>query len=257
MPFREFLDEMEDLGKLLHLAVSGIARETAMPKALEALQSVNQQDDEAYKTRLREANERAQFAQREIDRDFPKLHGLAAISIWSSLESVFENFVAALLANRSDALQVDTVMKVKISISDYESMTREERFLYLVQQIEREHRLPFREGVSKFEDLLSIFGFGGAVDDEVRRDLFELAQVRNVLSHRSGIADRQFCSRCPWLGLKAGDRIAISHDGFRRYHKAAAAYVSTVILRFHSILGEAGELVPGTEQALPPTPSLS
>ena len=32
-PFNEFIDDMEDLWKVINLAVNGIARETAMPQA--------------------------------------------------------------------------------------------------------------------------------------------------------------------------------------------------------------------------------
>jgi hypothetical protein len=246
VPFRDFLDDIKELDTVLHLAMGGIRTHTGMPHVHELLNRVKggDPDDSEYKAELAHVKELAEFAQTEIDREFPRLHAFAVITICASMESCFENFAAAWLANRPAALRLDAVMKVKVSLADYEGMAEKERFLYLVDQIERDLSIPFKDGATRFEDLLSVFGLGGEVDGTVKRDIFELTKVRNVLAHRRGVADSRFCKACPWLGLKPGEVVSIKHEAYQRYLNAAGKYVSSVILRLHRMLGEAGELEP-------------
>lgn len=58
---------------------------------------------------------------------------------------------------------------------------------------------PFADslGVARFETLLALVELSGAIDEEHRKGLFELQQVRNVIVHRAGIVDRRLREQCP------------------------------------------------------------
>src|SRR5687768_13032772 len=119
---------------------------------------------------------------------------------------------------------------LRITLGDYEGVAPEDRANYLLDILEREVAAVLKPGVGRFEVLLESFGLSGAVPESVRRCLFELSQVRNVLVHRRGIADRRLIEQCPWLQLKIGDRAVVKNEQMHRYTTAAMAY-SMIILR--------------------------
>ena len=244
--FDDFIQDMDNLNKLIDLAIDGIARETQAVGMVEWLADFERLKAERDKTpipvrgdeherRMAHAKERADFAQREVETDFPKLHALATIAIWSSLEAFFENLAVAYLAGNPSALGLDPIKRIRVSLADYESMTHEERLLHLVDQLQQEIKTPLKQGVARFEGLLAVFGLGGEVDESVRRDLYELSHVRNVLVHRAGVADRRICAACPWLGLHLGDKVVIGHADFWKYVAAAMKYVTLILRRLTRI----------------------
>src|SRR5262249_16660591 len=137
------------------------------------------------------ANKEAELAQREIDQEFPLLRAQAAIALWSALEACVRLFVARWLQNHKPAMEVDAIQKLRVKIEEYERLEGEDRFFYILDRLEQELSTPLRSGVIKFEAILEPFGLSGTVEQRVRRDIFELNQVRNALMHRGGFADRR------------------------------------------------------------------
>ena len=119
-----------------------------------------------------------------------------------------------------------------------ESLPHEDRPSYLLDLLEQEVASGLKLGVGRFESLLDIFGLSGAVPNFVRRYLFELSQVRNVLVHRRGIADRRLVDQCPWLKLQIGDRVVVRHEQMARYMTAGLAYAMTILQRLRCLFGK-------------------
>ena len=65
----------------------------------------------------------------------------------------------------------------------------------------------------------------------MRKNLIELNQVRNVLVHRGGKADRRFNDACPWLGKAVGDPVTITHAAFVKYFESVSSYTVELIAR--------------------------
>ena len=61
--------------------------------------------------------------------------------------------------------------------------------------------------------------------------MLELANVRNVLVHRSGIADQRLITTCPWLGIKMGERVKVNSEMFSRYSVVTPTYAAIVFRR--------------------------
>jgi len=236
-PFHDFLDHQHQLGYLLELSITGISMLRAVPRAVEVLGPDEGETGERHSERVEHAHKVAQLAQREVDSGFPLLHAQATVSLWSSLECLVCGFLADWLANKPDALNLEPVRKTRISLGEYEAMAPDQRRHYIIELLEREVHAPFRQGVDRFEALLGVFGLSGPVDDDTKRDLFELSSVRNVLVHRRGIADTRFVKACPWLDLKPGDTVAVSHDNFHRYMGSTTRYIVTLIKRVRAALG--------------------
>jgi hypothetical protein len=245
--FRSFLDKNERLQHVLRLSINGIHMIRARPQALKALAAHDNTLTEA-EDKIRQAEADKDLAQREVEHDFPLLHEQATIALWSSLEALVRSFLATWLANKPDAWEVDAVKKLKVKVGDYMSLEALERSLWIVDLIDQEVGGPFRLGVTRFESILQPFGLAGEVDDRCQKALFELSQVRHVLVHRSGVVDKRFADACPWLALKPGQHLLVSHKMWRTYNEALASYVLELIQRvrvhfglLRYVHGEAGD----------------
>jgi len=236
-PFKDFLEYTDRLLQLLHLSTKGISMVRGVPKAIEALAMVDDDDGSDVQTRIETAKEEAELAQREVSEGFPLLHAQATIALRSALEATIRLFVARWLQNYGPAMSVEVIQKLRVKLGEYEQLEGEDRFFYILGRLEQELSTPLKNGVTRFEILLEPFGLSGPVNDPVRRDLFELSQVRNVLVHRNGVADRRLVEACPWLGLKAGDTVRIEHKQLRRYFESVYSYVTKLIVRLGEYFG--------------------
>jgi hypothetical protein len=238
--FDDFLNHFQELMELMELAVRGISSIRAMPKLVEAVAKAHGDPDLGEKDRavsLKYARRLAELAQREINSDFPLLHQHMTLSAWSSLEATIREFVAQWLVRVPTARQVEKIRKIKIPLCEYDALSPEDRSYFVVDLLEREVSAPLKQGVNRFESLLQIFGLDGPVEDDTSKTLFELSNVRNNLVHRRGIADRRLIEACPWLGLKAGDRLKLNHASAKRYATACMHYIYTIMLRVGDYYG--------------------
>jgi hypothetical protein len=175
------------------------------------------------------AREIEALAQAEVKADLPLLHSAAAVLIWGALEAAFRDFLVRWLASRPSSLAVPELNNVRVRIAEYESFSGEDRMRFLVGVLERELAATLKPGVGRFACLLKPFGIAPTTSEEMRRDLSELAAVRNVIVHRAGIADARLIELCPWLKLKRGDPVTVGHAAVERYVAAASEYAAAII----------------------------
>jgi hypothetical protein len=254
-PFRELIDHTERLGQLLHLSMRGISMIRAVPKVIEALAQAEGHDGGEGRQRVQDAEREAELARREVSEGFPLLHAHTAIALWSALEAAVRLFMARWLQHHKPAMEVEVVQKLRVRICEYERLDGEDRFFYILDRLEQELSAPLKNGITKFESLLEPFGLAGPVDEDVRRDLFELSQVRNALVHRSGVADRRLVEACPWLQLKAGDQIHVRHEATQRYFASVMKYSIALIVRMGEHFGVDMSKFRSKAQAAEPSPA--
>jgi hypothetical protein len=230
--FRRFVDESERLVRIVHLCARGIGVLRGMPKVIEVIARVEDKDGEPdTKVRLAHAREEAELADKEVDQQFPLLHGLGTVALWSLLEAAVLEFVTEWFKNQPDALQTEPVSKLRVRVGDYELSRGDERFSYLAALLDREVSAGVRNGTERFESLLRPLGLGGPVPKGLAKDIFELGQVRNGVVHRGGRVDRKLSESCPWLDLRPEDELKVSQAMFGRYSAAATQYVVLLICR--------------------------
>lgn len=233
-PFEAFLDLVQEIGQITELSLRGISMIRAAPRISTAVAKATGEDEGErgdYFEKLAEA------AQREVDKGFPLLLAQATISLWSSLEFLIKDFLLTWLANDPTAIEAQAVQKTKIPLSQYEKMSSQERYHYIVDTLERDVQAPLKQGVSRFEELLKVFDLNGPVSDNVRRTLFELSNVRNVLVHRRGVADRRLTEACPWLNLSIGDSVVVTYSMFKDYSRTVVDYALAVFKRVSARFG--------------------
>ena len=157
------------------------------------------------------------------------------MALWGSLEVLVRSFTARWLENRPDAWQVEQIKKLRVRLGDYEALTPEDRCLWVIDLLNQEVSGPLRNGVSRFESLLRPFGLDGTLNEAARKMIYELSQVRHVIVHRRGEADRRLLEACPWLPLKPHDRLNITHEKWIQYNGAVAEYVLELLQRVREI----------------------
>jgi hypothetical protein len=230
--FHEFLDSQVKTSKLINAAVLELQR---YPQSLNLMKSVDAlrrfEGETVDEDTAKKAEQDAPLIKEETENGFPFFYGLATVAIWGALEAFIKDLLVLCLENDPKLMSLESIAKIRISLSQFESMPIEQRRYYIIETIERDIQSKFKLGVSRFESLLRTFDLGGEIEDGPKRTLLELANVRNVLVHRSGIADQRLITTCPWLGIKMGDRVRVNSEMFSRYSVATPIYAAVVFRR--------------------------
>lgn len=231
-PFEEFLDNHKRMDQLLELSIMGISCLRAMPRVVTATAKARGDSHaESLQSQLDWATRLAELADREVAEGFPLLHAQTLVSLWGSLEALTRTFLVSWLENEPKAMQAEKIQNLSIKLGEYESLQGEGRALYILELLEREIKAPFKDGVNRFESLLGAFGLTGQVEESDKKNLYEMSQLRNVLVHRRGIADKRLVDACAWLGLEIGQPVVITRESYLRYSEAVACYVIELIAR--------------------------
>lgn len=234
--FEWMLDQLDRLNDVLHLTMQGISGIRGMPRLVEVLAQVDDSKGNA-KERIESARRAAKLADSEVSAGYPLIHAQAVVTLWSYLEAAVRAFIADWIRNAPGAVTVPAIGRIKVELGEYESLSEDERHLYIFDRFEQGVAAGLRKGVTRFEALLEPFELSGPIPDVVRRDIFELSQVRNALLHRGGLADRTLVAECPWLGLSVGDAITVTHKQFHRYLLAVHQYAVILVVRVGEYYG--------------------
>ena len=242
--FEEFLDHQEYSDRLLRLSESGLRLATGMPMTVNALkrykditQSEKAPSNAKFDEDIAKAKSTAEFAQTEIDAGFPHFHSQAVIALWGSLETVIFSVLADWIVNRPEILREAPWSTIKIAVGEYEGLDADQKASFLVSLMDQKLNTPVSSGISRFEKLLETVGLAGKFEDEKVRNLFEMQQVRNVLTHRRSIVDARFCKACPWLSMKPGNKLLVTSSMYRIYSDAAVSYLTELIYRTTEFFG--------------------
>ena len=234
-PLRRALGIFQLIDEVLHLSTHGIAVLQGMPEVVEALAGVREDDeDDEHKTTVQSlavARREAELAHREVDQGFPLLHGQALLSLCGALEALIRDFLAAWLRNLPSVQEANEIKGLRVKLGEYSALDEEDRAFYVLDLLEQKLGSLRMQGATRFEALLKVVSLGGAVHADIRRQIFEMFKIRNVLIHRSGIADRKFRQECPWLEIQVGDTVTVSNEAFRRYQEVVVEYVLDLICR--------------------------
>jgi hypothetical protein len=178
---------------------------------------------------INEAKQLADLARQEIDNDFALMNAHALVGVWGALEACIDDTVVAVLQHDSEIRKCELFMRVKVSVADFEELEVDDRMRLLLDEAKRLLRIEHRIGLNVFESVLDTVGLSGPVDDPIAKHILELQQLRHVLVHRGGMADWRLCGRCPWLGLRPGERIMLKRTDLTRLLRAVQCYAEQVV----------------------------
>jgi hypothetical protein len=209
--FSKALDNHDKLMQVARLSAQGIGMHLARPKAIQALGKAEGDGDGAkYAERLKQAEDDAALAQKEIEQGYPVLHGFVTIAMWSWLEDFVKGLAALWLITRRQAMRSASVARLKVRLGDYLALSRNEQALHIIELLDQDTGSGLRQGINRFQGLLKGLGLEFELDDAQQKTLFEFQMIRNNLAHRNGLVDQRLRQACPWLGLKLGQPVKVS-----------------------------------------------
>ena len=236
-PFDNYLKESQRLGHVVRLSSRGISMLRGAPGIIKVLMQVKEDDTPEISESLENAKIEAELAQHEVDSGFPVLHAWAIVGLWSILESLIRTFVAEWLKYKRTAWQVEPIKRLHIRLGQYESISKNQKYMFVTELLEKELGTGLKSGVTRFEALLEPFGFSGDVPDNIRQIIYEFGQVRNAIAHRGFKIDRQLLDACPWIGGQIGSDLHVSAEMFKKYLLTAQSYVVLIICRIGEYYG--------------------
>jgi len=189
----------------------------------------------------RKINEVAEFLRNEATTDFQFMHRNWTIMLWSILENYIRDFLVEWIKRHPKTIRTESVQKLQIGLGEYESLQGDEKYEYIVEMIELQSRSKTGIGVGRFERLLEQFDLSGKVNEELKRGILELQQVRHVLVHRNGIVDKRLIEKCPWTASNIGKTIQIDSEKYNAYLVSVLDYASMIGDRAIKKTSESGE----------------
>ena len=240
MSWVDRFDDIEKLRMFVHVCLSGLINSTQATRVVDALKSSHEflgkpsrYSSEEHFREVRKWAEREEiFARQQELKGFTYLYALASIKLWSILEAAIDDIALECVETPARCTDAKLLAALKGPLLEFLESSDEERSEFLVGQLKQEVRSSLQKGIGHFEAILAPLGLGGAVPEAVRRAIFELSEVRNVLVHRRGFADKRFASSCPWFGVKSGDELVLTRQHYDRYECAVRCHFLEIDLRF-------------------------
>ena len=233
-PLERMLEYVQESSTLLKLSIQGLSVLTTMPKAVEALEKVY---GDSSGIDAQEVRRRADLAMKEVQTGFPLFHAHTLVGLWGALQAAVEDSVVGMLSNETDLLLEPAFSRIRISIAEFEVLEREDRIRLVVEEVSRNQPPGGKQGIDLFESLLDKLKLSGEVPAELKKIIWEMHHVRNVIVHRAALADRRLVRNCPWLDLKVGDKMIVEHQRLMDYSGALAEYL---IILVHRLAGKYG-----------------
>lgn len=237
--FENSIDALERLRLVLAISERGIGVLRGMPKVVDAIaMATDQVGSDKHAKDAEHAKESAELAVREVNSDFPVLHALAVVALWSWLENFVKGYVSLWFLHRPDSASVATVQKLKVELGKYIHLSKEEQADYLVELLEAGTPPDLkRRGAERFEWLLEQFSLSAIPGADQRKQLMELQQIRHVVAHRNGIVDRKLLSACPWVLATPGQPIQVTGEMIGRYFQVTTEYALGIFFRVGDVYG--------------------
>lgn len=165
---------------------------------------------------------------KEQSPDFFDLHALVTVRLWSILEAFVHDISCFLLEKVPSVREQESVAKLKGPIVQFLRSGTQEQADYLYESLESSCSAALKQGVGRFEAVLSGLGYGGPVDDRVRHALYHCSKLRNCIVHNDGIVDRQLVAGCPWWKGTEGTRVGITAQMSQKHLYAVCWYMMEV-----------------------------
>lgn len=231
-PLENFMEKAKHLARIVDLSIGGIKVTTTLPKAIKALDNYHKSiGTDVDEQRSLDMQEQSDFAQDEVNRNFPIIYGQAVVSLWSLLELCVKDVVATWIKNDQEVLLKDPFLNMKIKLGEYLALNEDDRNIFLVDLLEKEVSSGIKNGINRFETLLKAVEMSGRTPANMNNIFFEFGQIRNALAHRGDRVDLRLSTACPWLDLEVGSELKVNERMYGKYLQASFSYVTILIAR--------------------------
>jgi len=235
--FKAALDRHEELMQITRLSAQGIAMHRARPNALRVLGTVRGGSDQKHEETIHAAEKDAELAETEIQNDYPVLHGLTTIALWSWLEDLVKGLVGNWFLHRPASMNAPAVHKLRVRLGDYLQLSRPEQARFLVELLEQDTASALKQGLPRFNSLLDVIGLSVNISEQSKKAIYEHHRVRNALAHRGGRVDAKLRAECPWLGQRPGGELRVSRAMLNAYAAGGGEFVLELLYKAGAAYG--------------------
>jgi hypothetical protein len=180
--------------------------------------------EEEFEEAIERGKKLEEFAKVEVQNNFPFLLNLASVNLWGIIEATVDDLGSILITSWPECRDSETVRRIRGPLIEFASASESEQAEYLLSELKRSVNASLKLGIDRFESILNCLCLGGSVHELVKELFFELSQIRNIVVHNVGKADKKIVESCPWLGLQIGQDVKTDHPHFMTYMGAADWY---------------------------------
>ena len=239
--------DLRELELFVAVSANAFSKAESALAQIDLVERINAFLGEAGRFKTPEERERAEIHAKEIQSfaldqrasGFSYLYTLAAVRLWGIIEACVDDLVAGALTTIEECKDRDLLFRLKGPLLEFRSASADEQAEFLAELLKSAVDATLKLGAGRFEALLDPCGLGGGLDDQVRRVLLELSQVRNLVVHKSGRVDRRLLEQCPWLRHTLGEALHTSATDFGIYSSGVYWYLMELARRVRRRRGEA------------------
>jgi hypothetical protein len=232
--FAQYVDDERDLVELSRVSITMLRTQKASSARLH--------DAAETLTRTWTAADLVKRAANEAAQDHPLLHGHSLIAIWSALEAMIGELVETWLLWWPPA---GTRAGSKVALGSLRSLRPDEWAAEAHLALDRAYEKLNRKNYSprrldRYEWLLDAVALVHDPQDDdpqMRQNLWEMQQVRNVFAHNRGEADARFVAQNQHLQFNVGDEIRIDRHAWADFLVTTLLYADMVVRRMKRELG--------------------
>jgi len=226
-PFEALIGFIDEHNEILKLYASALDVTNGIGRLTEAVRKASPEAEDLPK--VEDAQMFEERCRSEVSKGHPLLVAHSAVALWSALESTIPEFVKQFVKANPQVLDRPQFQKLKISAAEALKLSPEELVAFVVEELERATQSQVKWGVGRFDELVSALGVSPVIDSTVRRDIFELSQVRNVIAHNRSVVDRKLVESCPWLDLRVGEPLRLTMADHHKYSAAVCRYAADIL----------------------------
>jgi hypothetical protein len=167
----------------------------------------------------------------------PVIYSQGLVFLCARLENCINEIIAAVIEYDEDILSSDAFRKISISIADYFQLQKDERYLFLAENIIKNIKCGEKGRFDKYEIGLKAFGLGDAINSKYRTELTALFALRNCIVHNGSVINTPFCKQCSWLNYIVGDQIVIDQKKYNSYERVVLGYITEIFYRLNKKMG--------------------
>jgi hypothetical protein len=228
-PLERFNEYAHSATDFFGVCMRSIESMQSMPRLIKVVGKLHKKsnpewEDPEHDGLLAAADKDAEIAAKECAAGFPLLQEFTLVGFWGAFEAAIEDLVLGIISNEPTFLRAEPFSKVKIPLAEFEALTKDDRMRLLLRELQRLLRSDQRGGVNSFEMILDSVNLSGVVAEEIKKAIWEMHHVRNLIVHRGSCVDRTFAESCPELGLKVGDRMKASRRQVAHYVASLLEY---------------------------------
>ncbi len=235
-------EELKKFYELLELSMNGLIIAEILPQTIDTL-DISKDKSAFSELFMKTVGGISIKAKKEIKNGFPFLMKQSIVMLYSQLETSIKHLIIQIFTIEGSLQHLKEINKIKISFSEYHNLNEVEKIEYFYKKFEENISTGMKYGVKRFEALLKPLALSGDIPEKLKNNISELSQVRNVIVHRNGVADKRFVDFFSSMQYNTsmqyniGDKIILNKEQFYKYNKSIYCYLIIISCRIGKIRG--------------------